>query len=816
MKKLFRSLIAVAAAAAAMTSCAKEMQENFSNETGLTFNVTMQAPETKTIFGDAEGAKHPVIWQEGDEVKVMARKTPGTKGDVTVVEGKKFAITVAEEGKKATFTAEAPSGATAPYQFYVLSPNSAFVSCGDDATNNEYIQYSIPAAQTPTDKSVDPAAIVTLGVSTESAEVPESMDLSFQHLTAYGLLTLNNLNTGGKAIQSVTLGFDESLGVTGRWMYHPSTGATNVNNKGNIVTINTNKAENLYFACGPVDISGTTLKVTVAIEGGNLIKEITVPAGKVFKAGTIAKFAIDMTGATEEKAKVFAPVAVSDLSTLKAGDQIIIASVDEVASMGRIACSTTQQTSNRAGISISSLINEEGKLVNPTEGVQIFTMETGTLEGCFLLKAGDGQYIYCSGSKDKNQMKTGAVTDEKANWKIYADGEKTRIASQTTASFDASKGPRIYIEFNKSDGKCSCYPLDSQKAACIFRLEDTPEPPKELKIAEVKVLTTGDAAWSSGFTTSQDFRNVAMDDDYIYLAEFNGTKKVWALKKDDFTATPVSNGTIASASSYDIYTACPRIMKNTNASINGGKDVLLVSNLGSGGDYRLYVYDNGIASDPSVITLSGSGRLGDTFTTYGTFDKGILFYAKNGGNGVVTFQMNGVVTGTRYLVNRLALTTDAACAYHPFPEDFTKGILAKRAEARGQSVVVNATETQIWNTWDTAFEATATNLEFAEGRNGYVCGYNFMEFNGKRYVIYGKRQSAKEGRVYILEGETTDSWVSILNTADVKFRRDFSCTSGNGSTHSGMDVTARIIGDELYIAAVYQNVGLGVWKMYLE
>ena len=819
MKKLFRTMIAVAVAAAAMTSCAKEMQE-IVQENGVPFQVTMQGPDTKAIFGTAESSKYPVLWQEGDEVKVMALKTPGSKTDVAVVEGKKYKVTVANEGKSASFTAECPAAATAPYQFFVLSPNSAFVSCGDDATNKDYIQYTVPASQTPTATSVDPAAIITLGVSTQSADIPGAINLTFKHLTAYGLLTLNNLTTGGKAVKSISLTFDESLGISGRWMYHPSTDATNVNNKGNVITVNTDKTENVYFSCAPVDISGTKITVTVAVEGSNLIKEITVPADKAFKAGTVSKFAIDMTGATEEAAKVFAPVAVSDLSTLKAGDQLIIASVGEIGTMGRVACSTTQATANRTGISVSSLINEEGKLVNPTSGIQIVTLKAGTIEGCFLLEVGEGQYLYCPGVTKKNHLKTTTdlVTDnDAANWKIYADGEKTRIASQVKSDWAGDAKPnRIYIEFNKDDGKCSSYPIDSQSAACLFRLEDTPEPPKELKIAEVKVLTTGDAAWSSGFTTSQDFRNVAMDDDYIYLAEFNGTKKVWALKKDDFTATPVSNGTIASASSYDIYTACPRIMKNTNASINGGKDVLLVSNLGSGGDYRLYVYDNGIASDPSVITLSGSGRLGDTFTTYGTFEKGILFYAKNGGNGVVTFQMNGVVTGTRYLVNRLALTTDAACAYHPFPEDFTKGILAKRAEARGQSVVVNATETQIWNTWDTAFEATATNLEFAEGRNGYVCGYNFMEFNGKRYVIYGKRQSAKEGRVYILEGETTDSWVSILNTADVKFRRDFSCTSGNGSTHSGMDVTARIIGDELYIAAVYQNVGLGVWKMYLE
>jgi hypothetical protein len=487
MKKLFRTMIAVAVAAAAMTSCSKEMQE-VTEVTGTPINVTMQGPETKAVFGTPSGTTYPVVWQENDEVKFMALKTPGEKVAVRVVEGKKYTVTVAEEGKKASFTAETPSAATTPYQFFVLSPYSAFVSCGDDATNNDYIQYAVPASQTPTATSVDPAAIITLGVSTQTADVPASLDLTFQHLTAYGLLTLNNLSTGGKAVKSVTLTFDESLGATGRWMYHPSTGTTNVNNKGNVITINTDKTENLFFACAPVEISGTKLTVTVAIEGGNLIKEITVPADKTFKAGIVSKFAIDMTGAKEEKAKVFAPVAVADLATLKAGDQIIIASVDQItAALGRVAISTTQNTSNRNGVSIGSLIDSDGKLVNPTSGVQIITLKAGTVDNCFLMETEEGQYLYCSATSAKNQLRTGAGTDEKANWKIYADGDKTRIASQTTntnwGTGKDDKGPRIYIEFNKSDGKGACYPLDSQAPACIFRLDaTTPPAPKVVDI----------------------------------------------------------------------------------------------------------------------------------------------------------------------------------------------------------------------------------------------------------------------------------------------------------------------------------------------
>ena len=66
----------------------------------------------------------------------------------------------------------------------------------------------------------------------------------------------------------------------------------------------------------------------------------------------------------------------------------------------------------------------------------------------------------------------------------------------------------------------------------------------------------------------------------------------------------------------------------------------------------------------------------------------------------------------------------------------------------------------------------------------------------------------------MLEGALTDSWETIINTASVKFRRDLMVTSGTlQSGSSSMDVTARVIGDDLYIAAQKQNVACGVYRL---
>ena len=60
--------------------------------------------------------------------------------------------------------------------------------------------------------------------------------------------------------------------------------------------------------------------------------------------------------------------------------------------------------------------------------------------------------------------------------------------------------------------------------------------------------------------------------------------------------------------------------------------------------------------------------------------------------------------------------------------------------------------------------------------------------------------------------------MAMANTAAVKFRRDLDrqagCTLTSGN--SAMDVTARIIDGDLYIAAQKQNIACGLYKISYE
>ena len=356
-----------------------------------------------------------------------------------------------------------------------------------------------------------------------------------------------------------------------------------------------------------------------------------------------------------------------------------------------------------------------------------------------------------------------------------------------------------------------------------FQYPTTPLKQLEVDIKTVWLKTSSGSAWNTyyGGTAGSD-RNIAMDDEYVYIAENTGTAKLWAISISDPTDVKAVNVTGVSGGTHLL--ACPRVVKNTDSSINGGKDVLICSNLTRGGvTPKLYIWNNGIDSAPRAITLTTWAEgawYGDVFTVYGTLQNGELLFDKIGGddaNGVVSFILNGLPDSNLNLVSRIKFNDamgshNGACAYYPFPGDLNHGIYSpgRGVEARGKSVSFDGNLNG-----GGGFDPTLTNLEYADGRNGYVLGFNFIEWHGKRYVIYGKQPDASNGYVYVLEGAANATWLDIANTAGVKFRRDLAA-SGFTSSNSGMDVTARVINGELYFAAQKQNVACGVYKLVYE
>ncbi|MBR1575787.1 MAG: DUF4886 domain-containing protein [Bacteroidales bacterium] len=216
---------------------------------------------TRTAFAEPDEDRYPALWTDDDRaVRISLNGTPGADAPVHA----------SGDGQSAWFEASFTAEPSEPCTFYALSPATAFRSRSADGWD-----YEVPSVQNPSAGSVDPAAMVLSATSTPTEGLPAEVSLQFHHLTAYGLLTLNGLNTD---LQSVTidLGPDASL------------------------TVNTASPRQIWFGMKPADLSGREVTFTAKTAAGTYRRCVTLPEGRRMVAGQVARFTVDMTQAAFE------------------------------------------------------------------------------------------------------------------------------------------------------------------------------------------------------------------------------------------------------------------------------------------------------------------------------------------------------------------------------------------------------------------------------------------------------------------------------------------------------------------------------------
>ncbi|MBR5906237.1 MAG: hypothetical protein IKZ51_07270 [Bacteroidales bacterium] len=352
---------------------------------------------------------------------------------------------------------------------------------------------------------------------------------------------------------------------------------------------------------------------------------------------------------------------------------------------------------------------------------------------------------------------------------------------------------------------------------------------KELTIKTLWLKQSGETAWNTYFGgTGGTDRNIAMDDEYVYIAESAATAKLWAISIADPDIVKAVNVEGVADGGAHVLT-CPRIVKNTDANVNEGKDVLICCSLTRGGvDPKLYIWNNGIDNAPKAVTLTTwatAAWYGDTFTVFGTLQDGVLFFDKTGSdsanNGIVTFLLKGVPAGDQMFLQARLKFNDAmgshsgVCAYYPYPDNINTGVYSpgRGVEARGKNVTATGNIKG-----EGGIDIALENLDYDEGTNGYVLGYNFIEWEGKRYVIYGNQSSNKVGYIRVRQGASDTPWATIASTGTRLYRRDLVGADGCSltSSNSAMDIAARVIDGDLYFVGQKQNIACGLYKLCYE
>ena len=138
-------------------------------------------------------------------------------------------------------------------------------------------------------------------------------------------------------------------------------------------------------------------------------------------------------------------VLVTDVANLAVGDKVIIVSAIADGDSKFWALSTTQNNSNRGQEEVQIIDNT----IEPSAGVQILTLETGTQTGTHAFNTGDG-YLYAA-SSSSNHLKTQTTNDANGSWTIEIDN-----AGVATIKAQGSN-TRNWLRYNSGSSIFSCY-----------------------------------------------------------------------------------------------------------------------------------------------------------------------------------------------------------------------------------------------------------------------------------------------------------------------------------------------------------------------
>ena len=435
MKRIYQFIAAICAAAVLVPCCQREAEEVNDKEKAPqeVFKVHFVTDEiqTKTVFGPpvhtSGGDDYPTRWS-GNQEKIAV--------SLNLVNYKSANVIASEDGRSAQFDADfSSSEAEEPYVFYALSPLSA---CVGAPVNHGGFHLNIPTEQTPLATSCDEGAQLIASIKeVATKEEFASVEMLFEHVTAYGKLTLSNMAlSSDEAIQSIDL--TASTSFAGQFYYNFAQDVLEASAASRTVTIKPDNLQvvsegspavssisDIWFACSPCDLGGGTIKVVVNTNKGKLTREVSIPQGKLsFSAGRISKFKVNMSSATYEKAQD-RWVLVTDASSLAAGDEIIITNSATVGAA--YAMSTTQNSNNRGRVSVSIEQDSDGQLVlqNPGTSVEVIKLVSGDYTGFFRLQEGTsatGRYLYTRDDTNNTNynylLSSDSPAQGYANWKI--------------------------------------------------------------------------------------------------------------------------------------------------------------------------------------------------------------------------------------------------------------------------------------------------------------------------------------------------------------------------------------------------------------
>ena len=284
------AFLLILSAMAVMTGCRMEEEapEMKNNGPEIRFVARTDAL-TRTVFGEPEGTTYPTYWTGNETVGISLNYEWAEEVDITV-----------NESRTAAEFNYVPEALASSYTFFVVTPASALEK---PSKSRKALRIAVPAVQKPLPGSVDEGAQVFYANTSTFKEKPTSVDVRFNHLTAYGKLTLKNVT--GTPVR-LTLISDQAL--SGSCYVALDGGAVSTRDGAHTLTIDLENLavsggnlNDIWFACLPANLAGTPLTVLLETKEGNTYKRTIPQLGEAmnFVSGRIVRFSVNMAAAEE-------------------------------------------------------------------------------------------------------------------------------------------------------------------------------------------------------------------------------------------------------------------------------------------------------------------------------------------------------------------------------------------------------------------------------------------------------------------------------------------------------------------------------------
>jgi hypothetical protein len=424
--KIFRLFAGAALAGVAALACSREVMdpaEEVNSTTSRTVVFHAMGSQTKAQFGQKDGETWPTLWTSHDSEVKLSLNYGGAIA---------AAVTPSEDFRSASFSATIDfSEFTASYTYYSVSPSSVAKAL---SPSREAWKVSIPSVQTPSAGSPDERALIIASTSETypDEDAASNVNLYFNHLTAYGCISITGLDLSGKTVQAVEITATQPF--VGDWYWKCENHELIDYGASSTLTINTNHADQVWFGCAPVDMSNEIWVVSLVTDAGTYKKEILLEGSYELQAGVVAVLSVNMSVDTDfiqagSGSGDFELVA--DASTLAVGDEVLITDIDGTYAMADNAGNYRNAVSITTGNNVISSVGD----------ACILTLSAGSADDTWAFHASDG---YLNATSSKNSLGVANAISETSSWAVsIVSGE---------ATVDALSGSYNRLRYNYNQG----------------------------------------------------------------------------------------------------------------------------------------------------------------------------------------------------------------------------------------------------------------------------------------------------------------------------------------------------------------------------